>query len=392
MNILFLFENAIVPHIGGVQRVTHILAEELLSRGHKVAFLSIAEDPAKYDYQYIAPQYFIDCKKDKEPIKEEYEKILEKENVDIVINQEPRPDTHYLLSITPESVKKITCLHIQPFCTQNFGRMMLKYMKCNNWKELLYVSFCRLFPAYYLKQTLNIETARLNKSLEVSDYLCFLSEKFIPRVLKYMPTVEKKRLVAVNNPATFEFLKTNEQTKEKTIIWVGRQSNSPKNIPAFIDVWKIISKSNKDWKAIIIGDGGDLEYNKKYAQKNAVERLKFAGLQKDVEQFYQKASLIGMTSTYEGWGMVLTEAMSYGCIPFAYDTYESVHDIIDDNKNGIIVKPFNKKEMAMRIQELIDDKEKFTAMQKAAIEKVKEFSVENIVDKWEKILDYNHTI
>lgn len=385
MNILFLFENAIVPHIGGVQRVTHILAEGLLRRGHKVAFLSTAEDPAKYNHQYVAPQYFIDCQKDKETIKDEYEKLLKKESFDIIINQEPRPDTHYLLSITPERVKKITCLHIQPFNTQNFGRTMLKYMKCNNWKELLYVNFCRTFPVYYLKQTREIERIRLNRSLEVSEYLCFLSERFIPRVLKYMPNIEKKRLVAVNNPLTFEHSNNNERSKEKTIIWVGRQENYQKNIPAFIDIWKIISQNNKDWKAIIIGDGIDKKYNIEYAKRKAVERLEFAGVQKEVEQYYKKASFIGMTSLYEGWGMVLTEAMSYGCIPFAYDTYESVHDIIDDKKNGIIVKPFNKKEMARRIQEIIDDKEKFAAMQKAAIEEVKEFSVENIIDKWEEI-------
>ena len=92
-----------------------------------------------------------------------------------------------------------------------------------------------------------------------------------------------------------------------------------------------------------------------------------------------------MTSTHEGWGMVLTEAMSYGCVPFVYDTYESLHDIIDDGKNGIIAKPFDKKEMARRIQEAIDDGKKFTAMQNATVEKVKSFSIEQIVDKWETI-------
>ena len=200
-----------------------------------------------------------------------------------------------------------------------------------------------------------------------------------------MPHIDKNRLIAVNNPAIIENITPQELVKEKIIIWVGRQSNAQKNVPAFIDVWKIVSQNNRDWRAVIIGSGSDMEYNKAYAKKNGVERLEFAGLQKNVEQFYKKANFIGMTSTYEGWGMVLTEAMSYGCIPFAYDTYESVHDIIDDGKNGIIVKPFDKKEMARRIQEIIDDNEKFATMQNAALEKVKTFSVENIVDKWEEI-------
>lgn len=385
MNILFIFQYVIVPHIGGVQRVTYLLAQEMLRRGYNVVFLSTVDAVDKYDYKYISKQYHIDCKQDKEIVKKEYANILNKESINIVINQCPLSDTNYLLSITPNEIKKISCIHIQPFNTQTYPKELLKYTKCKNWKEWLYINFCRLFPGYYKRQQRNIEIARLNKSLAVSDYLCLLSEHFFPRVLKYMPHIDKNRLVTVNNPAIIEYITPQELVKEKIIIWVGRQSNTEKNIPAFIDVWKIISKKNQDWKAIIIGDGNDLEYNRNYAKKNAVERLEFVGLQKDVALFYKKASFIGMTSICEGFPMVLVEAMSNICIPFVYNTFESLYDIIDDDKDGIIVKPFDKKEMARRIQEIIDDKDKFVAMQKAAIEKVKEFSAENIIDKWEEI-------
>lgn len=385
MNILFIFQDTIIPHKGGVQRVTEILTRELMHRGHNVVFLSTNDNPAKNEYKYIVRQYYIDCSKDKEYIDEEYKKILKEENIGFIINQEPRPDTLYLLSKTPNTIKKITCLHTQPFCTQTYAKEMLKYMQPKNWKEWLYINFCRLFTGYYKRQGRNIEIARLNKSLEVSDCLCLLSDKYIPRVLNYMPNIEKKRLVAVNNPLTFEHSNNHECSKEKTIIWVGRQENYPKNIPAFIDIWKIISQNNKDWKAIIIGDGIDKQYNLEYAKRKAVERLEFAGVQKEVEQYYKKASFIGITSINEGFPMVIVEAMSYACIPCVYNTFESLNDIITNGKNGIIAEPFNKEEIARRIQEVIDDNEKFAAMQKAAIEKAKTFSVENIVDKWEEV-------
>ena len=218
----------------------------------------------------------------------------------------------------------------------------------------------------------------------MSNYLCLLSEHYIPRVLKYMPDIDKNRLIAVNNPAIIENINP-QYVKEKIIIWVGRQENASKNIPAFIDIWNILSRNNKDWRAIIVGDGCDMQYNKNYAKKKNVERLNFVGMQKDVTHYYNTASFLGLTSLSEGFPMVLIEAMGNGCVPFAYNTFESLNDIIDDGKNGIIVKPFNKKEMARRIQEVIDDNEKFAAMQKAAIEKAKTFSVENIVDKWEEV-------
>ena len=83
--------------------------------------------------------------------------------------------------------------------------------------------------------------------------------------------------------------------------------------------------------------------------------------------------------------MVIVEAMSHACIPCVYNTFESLNDIITNGENGIIVEPFNKEEMARRIQEIIDNNEKYVAMQRNAIEKVKTFSIEKIVDKWEEI-------
>lgn len=390
MNILFLFARPIIPHMGGVQRVTHMLAEEMLCRGYNVVFLSTG-----YDYRTgnnendvnatIAKQYFLISKNNKDVITKEYQDILKEENIDIVINQMPHCDTDYLLSITPKEIRKISCIHIQPFNTQTYPEELLKYTKGKTWKEKLYISFCRLFPNYYKKKTRDVEHARLKNALTVSDYLCLLSEHYIPRVLKYMPQADEKKLIAVNNPAEVIDFDIKECKKEKIILWVGRVTNNPKNIPAFIDVWNIMSKKNTDWKAIIIGDGPDLEYNKEYAKKRNVERLEFAGRQQNVAQFYNKAAFSGITSISEGWGMTIVEAMSYGCVPFVYDTYESLHNIIDDNKNGIIVKPFNKEEMIQRIQEIIDNKDKYVAVQQNAIEKVKTFSIEKIVDKWEEI-------
>lgn len=378
--------------MGGVQRVTHMLAEEMLCRGHNVVFLSTG-----YDYSIgnnendanatIAKQLFLIYKNNKDIISKEYHDILKEEEIDIVINQMPHCDTDYLLSITPKEIKKVSCIHIQPFNTQTYPEELLKYAECKTWKEKIYISFCRLFSSFYKKKTRDVEYARLKRALAVSDYLCLLSERFIPRVLKYMPQANEKKIIAVNNPAEVIEFDIEECKKEKIIVWVGRQHNSQKNIPQFIDVWDIISKNNKSWKAIIIGDGPDSQYNKNYAKKKNVARLEFAGRQQNVAQFYKKASFIGMTSTYEGWGMVLTEAMSYGCVPFVYNTYESLHDIIDDGKNGIIVQPFNKEKMAQRIQELIDNNDKFRLMQQKSIEKVKLFSIENIVNKWETIFN-----
>ena len=97
------------------------------------------------------------------------------------------------------------------------------------------------------------------------------------------------------------------------------------------------------------------------------------------------ASFVCLTSFYEGWGMSLTEGMSYGCIPFTFNNYGAASDIIDDDINGCLIKTFDEKDYANRLSELMSDENKRQEMSRAAIEKVKSFSVEKIVDKWESL-------
>ena len=94
-----------------------------------------------------------------------------------------------------------------------------------------------------------------------------------------------------------------------------------------------------------------------------------------------------LTSNFEGWGMSLTEGMQYGCVPFTFGNYGAAYEIIDDGVNGCIIPAFDIKLYARRLSELMENKDKCMAMSKAAIEKVQLFSVEEIVDKWEEMLN-----
>lgn len=83
--------------------------------------------------------------------------------------------------------------------------------------------------------------------------------------------------------------------------------------------------------------------------------------------------------------MVLTEGMSCGCVPCVYGSYGAAFDIVDDDDNGIISTPFQPKEMAKRIQQLIDDDVKRQKMSVVAKEKVKQFDAVVVAEKWESL-------
>ena len=85
--------------------------------------------------------------------------------------------------------------------------------------------------------------------------------------------------------------------------------------------------------------------------------------------------------------MVLTEAMQHGVVPMAFNSYSSVKDIIDDNINGILVKPFDEKEYADKLIGLMNDEEKYIEMSYAAMLKSAVFSKEIIVKKWCNLIE-----
>ena len=60
-------------------------------------------------------------------------------------------------------------------------------------------------------------------------------------------------------------------------------------------------------------------------------------------------------------------------------------DIVDDGVNGIISTPFRPKEMADRIQTLINDESRLVQMSSSAIEKVKDFNADKVADKWDAL-------
>lgn len=391
MNILYMFYYPIVPSIGGVQRVTETLAIGLKKRGHDIYYLSIYKSQ-DCEYPFPVPQLTVDYSENAEKAKEAYLHILDNYNIDTVICQGIGIDLMDVLSATPENIARITCYHGRPFYDQSYTRQVLRYYNRFGIKEFFYKTFCRIFPKYHSNKLLQYSLDEWRKAFSSSDYICLLSELFFDRLCHFTPFANRNKLIAFNNPNSFPCpAEYNDFKKEKIILWVARHENGSKNFPLFIDFWGRFSKHHSDWKAIVLGDGDDLTYNKRYATEKKTKELTFLGNQTDVAYFYKRASFIMMTSFGEGWGMVLTEAMSFGCIPCAFDTFESLHDIIDDEENGIIIKPFCLKKAISRIEEIIDNPDFEESLRNNCMNKVKNFEAEKIVSKWEDFL-LSHTM
>ena len=215
------------------------------------------------------------------------------------------------------------------------------------------------------------------------DKYVLLSPSFIPIFKRFAFVPFAKKLAAITNPLTIDIGSIEQVKKENIVLYVGRLEERQKKFSRIASVWRDIAGKYPDWRLDVVGDGPDrLVYEK---QLEGCPRTTFHGFQKPHE-FYKKAKILLMTSDFEGFGLVLVEAMSAGCVPVALGSFSAVHDIID-GKNGIVTKmPFSKEEYADSVMLLMNNHDLYESYSKAALETSQKFGVAQVADCWERLL------
>ena len=382
MNILFVAECCIEPSTGGVQRVTDTLAKGLIGNGHLVFFLSVRWGQMVPNYKTSAPQFHIDVEHTSE-WEDKVLSLVKEYSIEYVINQMPGALTNRVLQVLKERVKSVSVFHTQPYLEDDVKRRRVLRIRANSLKQRAFKIISFISPSIRRVVLAQRESNIIIKTLSVSDKICFISEKFFPRIKRHIPNLPFERIVAINNPNTFDSQEEISKN-ENLIIWVGRIENDIKNTLDFVKIWNLIYKDNPSWTAIVAGDGRDLDYVKHYAQKRRMNNISFIGRSDDIQNLYRRAKIVVVTSFSESWCMALVEGLSHSCVVCAFDTFETVHDIIHSN-NGVVTRP-SPKAMALQLSYLMNHPVELNNMSKNACGSIKRFRVEVIVKQWESLL------
>lgn len=170
---------------------------------------------------------------------------------------------------------------------------------------------------------------------------------------------------------------------------MGRLDFVQKRVYRVIDTWNYLEDHFPDWHLTIVGDGEDRENLENHVNCLGLKHVSFEGFQKPIE-YYKRASILLLTSDFEGFPLVLAECMSFGVIPAVYNSYSAVGDIIDDGKDGIVIPyhidGYQAEEAANMVANVMGNDAKREQMALAAVEKSKEYSVERIYEGWKNIL------
>lgn len=175
--------------------------------------------------------------------------------------------------------------------------------------------------------------------------------------------------------------------KQKEVCFVGRLSYWDKRPEHILKVWSLVEDKYPDWQLNILGTGVEEENLKQLAKNLNLKRVHFLGFVSNVQPYYDRASIVCMTSDYEGWGMVLMEAQTNGCAAIAFDCSAGVREILSPSwENGVLVKPHDLKAYAKALSKLMGDaqlREKIAENGRGAVQR---FSPENSLSQWRGIL------
>lgn len=175
--------------------------------------------------------------------------------------------------------------------------------------------------------------------------------------------------------------------REKTLLYVGRLTYVDKRVDRLLRIWAELEPSFPDWRLKIVGDGPDGSSLKELSDTLNLKRVDFCGYTKDVSAYYGTSEIVCLTSSFEGWPMVLVEAQNYGCVPIAFDCSAGVSEILSpDGVNGVLVKPFDEDDYAVRLSELMANDTLREEIRKNAKNNLSRFSIDITVGQWRNVL------
>lgn len=389
MNILIYNYNEPYPKQGGMERVTDQLARILNNSGHKVILLCNCKNRLGEVYNCPVPIYFTPDVKQRTPVNQKFLlNILENEKVECIIDQceggivgrfgffrnknRPAFNNIKLISVLHNSAKTlIDNLHL------SLAGNVEKGVR----------GFC--FNSIYIKMKklhATILRKKLYKHLSLDyDAIVTLSSTFFEEFRFYAPKIELKKLYAIPNSNTYAAA-TDRFKKINEVLFVGRLDNKAKGIDRLLYIWAKVFRKFPDWHLSIVGDGPDKEKLMELAQSLKLDQVTFEGFQ-DPKSYYERARIFCMTSTFEGFGMVLTEAMQHGVVPLAFNSYRAVMDIIQNEENGFLIEPFNIEEYKEKLIKLISDEELRNSFSDYGKKSVEKFSIENVGKLWNSLLE-----
>ena len=369
-NITIFIESLAGP--AGAERSATLIAKSLIKIGYNVNIIVVDDGNSFYEIpkkcriiamnlNKLSNNYIIGFINN---IKRIFliKKILYKNNIKFIISFTTRANILAILSCFGIATKCYISQHSPSLIDKN-------YITQDKIRSFIWILLSRIFYRF------------ANKSIFVSQYLN-----------DYTTWVPKNKKYTIYNPLPNTIYESNKKpeiklmNKYKYIVGMGRLINQ-KGFDLLIKSFSIIENKNPEWRLVIIGDGDQGNVLKEYSKTLGVfEKIIFCGKLYNPFSILVQCQIFVLSSRWEAFGNVITEAMSLGLPVISFDCPGGPREIIDHKVNGLLVKPHSTKELANTINQLINDDLLRNRIKTQAIKVNNKYSLKNIGKQWNNLL------
>lgn len=391
MKILFYLHQ--YPAFGGIETVTTLLAKAFAEDGHEIRVVSfitkpgtdlLAQLPSSVRWHQL-PEPALDSAANRAALRG----ILDEFAPDKIIFQDSYANIHTMLFDVVREWREgaapniITVEHSTP----EFLRRPRKVNGNPLIRILKRIVLTALAP-HYRRKRLNMERARRTVLLANSRNYVTLAQAYADIVRKLVgKAVAGNKLLAIPNPIkTYKTYEYDPKKKRKEILFVGSLLGI-KGVHRLLAAWEKLFARHPDWELVIVGDGVERARLEELAAERKLPRVRFEGFSASPEKYYETASIFVMASDFEGFPMVLGEAMSHGVVPVIYSSFAAAPEIVDDGTAGFAIPAYKRGAFCKTLSRLMSDSAFLQAHARASLTRAEAFSMASVKREWYNLLN-----
>ncbi|MFK7833395.1 MAG: glycosyltransferase family 4 protein [Winogradskyella sp.] len=203
----------------------------------------------------------------------------------------------------------------------------------------------------------------------------------------YGSMIKTKEMVVLPNPISTEFsqLRKPYTTNRENIILSVGTFNDDKRQERIIQAFNELQLD--DWELLLVGDGPNKSKLEKLIKELKLShKVKLISKVKNVQDYYNKASIFAFSSKAEGFPNVLLEAMHFGLPSISTDCNYGPSELINDGENGFLVPVDDQDIFVEKLGELVKSDELQMSFSNKSKETTKNFLDTYVSSSWKNLI------
>ncbi len=370
---------------GGAERVSDIISRGLISRGHKVTLITaevrpIVKKQAHTNYSDVRILPELGKYKPKVTLKlANLIADIKADSVQLIVDDYPQ--LSLLKNVLPKGGTIIYHPHNTPF--YKIKAKTARYHTASILQSAKWLFLKKLPETLFHRYSKRYVNRAKTTAAEVDAYI--LLSNTDKCLMKSLFPENAQKFIHIPNPLTCRIPNALPQ-KNKELLYLGRLDPIQKCVDRLLRIFAEVHTDFPDWTLKIVGNGPDKERLINLSKNLGIDKVTtFFDFSENPTTHLQTASILCLTSEYEGAPLVLTEAMANQCVPMAYACSNGVTELLDQNR-GVLIPPFRDDEYIKELCGLMASNKKRQQICQNQQLFLKTRNNTTIISRWEHLL------